>query len=65
MTSHNQSDKKSVTLEGLTIQNTRDLKVLCIWPPMNNFSLIKKSVTGEGSTIQNLWKLEVLYMISH
>jgi hypothetical protein len=42
MTSHNQSDKKSVTLEGLTIQNTRDLKVICIWPPMNNFSLIKK-----------------------
>jgi hypothetical protein len=37
--------KKFVTAEGSMILSTRELKVLCIWPPTNNFSLIK-----------NLWR---------
>jgi hypothetical protein len=37
--------KKFVTAEGSMILSTRELKVLCIWPPTNNFRLIK-----------NLWR---------
>jgi hypothetical protein len=40
MASRNQRDK-NMTSEGSTILSTREIKVLCTWPPMNNFSFIK------------------------
>jgi hypothetical protein len=41
MASRNQLDKKSMMPEGSTILSTQEIKVLCRWPPTNNFSFIK------------------------